>query len=287
MLPALLAPQVVVLTPTPHPIGALARILAKIATGDPAPVAKASEFELKLRRVTDGRFEGLQQLACYAPGIDRRKLVLVIDQFEELYTLCVDPIDRDAFIGNLLYAARYPSADVSIILTLRTDFIGNTQRHIELNRLVTEHAVIVPAMDELEIREAITKPANDAGRPLDPAVVELLVQDTVGRDGALPLLQFALQRLWDAMTKGKNPVEAFKEIGGVGGALAQEADQLYESLSAPHQKIIRRAFRAMVQLGEGVPDTRRRVDLNEIISNNFSTEEVLSVYALSLSQASV
>jgi hypothetical protein len=120
-------------------------------------------------------------------------------------------------------------------------------------------------------------PAADAGRPFDAALVELLVQDTLGRDGALPLLQFALQRLWDAMREGKEPGETFKAIGGVGGALAQEADQLYESLPDRQKKIVRRAFRGMVQLGEGVGDTRRRVDLAAIVTRGESREEVLSV----------
>jgi WD domain, G-beta repeat len=276
-LPTLLAPRVVVLTPTAHPLEALAQILARLATDDPAPISKAAEFEGELRLSTEGRFEGLRRLARYVPEIDRRKLVVVVDQFEETYTLCQETSVQDAFIGNLLVAARDAGADVSVILTLRTDFIGNTQRHLDLNRLVTDQGILVPAMDATEVREAITRPAANAGQPFDPALVELLVQDTVGRDGALPLLQFALQQLWDAMRNGKDPAEAFKDIGGVGGALAQEADQLYESLPEPQQKIVRRAFRGMVQLGEGVGDTRRRVDLNAIVSKESSRDEVLRV----------
>src|SRR5262249_57080484 len=124
-----------------------------------------------------------------------------------------------------------PGGDVSIIFTMRTDFIGSTQRNVDLNRIVTEQGLIVPAMNADELREAIGRPAANAGHPFDDALVELLVQQTVGREGALPLLQFALQRLWEAMAAGKDPTQTLQGIGGVGGALAQAPYQLYESLS--------------------------------------------------------
>jgi WD40 repeat protein len=276
-LPTLQAPRVVVLTPTAHPVEALARILVRVITDDQAPVTKVTDFEAELRRSTDGRYEGLRRLARFVPEIDRRKLVVLVDQFEETYTLCTDPTEQEAFVGNLLHAGRDAGTDVTVIFTLRTDFIGSTQRHPELNRIVTGQGIIVPAMDESEVRDAIMKPAADAGRPFDAALVELLVQDTLGREGALPLLQFALQRLWDATCEGKDSGETFQAIGGVGGALAQEADELYESLPDGQKKIVRRAFRSMVHLGEGVGDTRRRVDLDTIVSRGESRDEVLSV----------
>jgi hypothetical protein len=169
-----------VLTPTAHPVEALARILARIVTDDPAPVAKAMEFEAQVRLPKGGQYEGLRRLARYVPEIDRRRLVVLIDQFEEIYTLCTNPKEQDAFVGNLLHAAGDAGADVSVILTLRTDFIGATQRHPELNRMVTDQGIIVPAMDASEVREAITLPSMQAGRPFDAALVELLVQDTLG-----------------------------------------------------------------------------------------------------------
>jgi hypothetical protein len=276
-LPILEAPRVVVLTPTAHPLEALARILARVVTDDMAPIAKTAEFESELRRSADGRYEGLRRLARHVPEIDRRKLVVLVDQFEETYTLCTDPTEQDAFVGNLLLAAKDAGGDVSVIFTLRTDFIGSTQRHVDLNRIVTDQGLIVPAMDADELREAITRPAANAGHPFDPALVELLVEDTVGREGALPLLQFALQRLWEAMREGKDPTKTLQQIGGVGGALAQEADQLYDAMSERQKRIARRAFRGMVHLGESTSDTRRRVDLDSIVSKDESRDDVLDV----------
>lgn len=94
----------------------------------------------------------------------------------------------------------------------------------------------MPAMIEAELKEAILLPAMRAARgagmpnPLDQATVELLVQETIGRAGALPLLQFALNRIWDGLAKGKAAAETLRELGGVGGALAAEADRLLDDL---------------------------------------------------------
>jgi hypothetical protein len=264
-LPTLGVSRLVVLTPTAHPLEALARILARVVTDDMAPIAKAAEFEAELRRSTDARYEGLRRLGRFVTEIDRRKLVVLVDQFEELYTLCTDVKEQDALVGNLMQAAQDGGGDVSVIFTLRTDFIGSTQRRVDLNRIVTEQGLIIPAMDADELRETITRPAANAGYHFEPALSELLVQDTVGREGALPLLQFALQRLWEAIGEGKDPTKTLQEICGVGGALAQEADQLYDSMSERQKRIARRAFRSMVHLGESVGDTRRRVDLDSIL----------------------
>jgi WD40 repeat protein len=101
-----------------HPLEALARILARVVADDIAPIAKAAEFEAELRRSTDGRYEGLRRLARFVPEIDRRKLVVLVDQFEETYTLCTGPAEQDAFVGNLLHAAQDAGGDVSVKLSI-------------------------------------------------------------------------------------------------------------------------------------------------------------------------
>jgi len=125
-----------------------------------------------------------------------------VDQFEEIYSLCEDRDKRRAFVGNLLYAAGERSRYVSAICTFRSDFLGETHKNSQLNHLFAEQGVLVPAMGEDELRDAIREPAQQAGRELDPYVVDKLIEQTEDRDGALPLLQFALTRIWDGMNKG-------------------------------------------------------------------------------------
>jgi WD40 repeat protein len=131
----------------------------------------------------------------------------------------------------------------------------------------SDQSVIVPAMTEDELHRAIAEPAKRAGHPLDEATIDLLVKDTEGREGALPLLQFALSRIWEGLSDGKTPAATYREMDGVGGALAGKAQELYEKLSLPEQSIARRVFVGLVQLGEGTRDTRRRAKVETFMTS--------------------
>lgn len=259
--------RVAILVPGTHPLESLATVLARIVTQDLTPVAKTREFAGELRQVNEaGEYDGLRRITDVMPDIAIAPLVVLIDQFEEVYTLCKDTTERDAFIGNLLHAADDSAKRVTIIVTLRSDFLGETQKHSVLNRLFSEQGYLVPAMTPEELRQAIAKPAELAGHPLDTATIDLLVKDTEGREGALPLLQFALTRIWEGLAEGKQPAETLKVIGGVGGALAGEAQRIYDSLDEEGRAIARRLFLGLVQLGEGTKDTRRRALFDSLIS---------------------
>lgn len=255
--------RVAVLVPGTRPLEALAGVLAKAATDDPLPVEKAEEFERVLQNTTEtGTHEGLRRIASAIPGIREVPLVVLVDQFEEVYSLCKDLKQQRAFIDNLLHAASDPSGEVSVVITLRSDFLAETQRHEGLNPVIgSDQSVIVPAMTAAELRRAIAEPARKASHAFEEAVVDLLVKDTEGREGALPLLQFALTRIWDGLSEGSAPAVTYRKMGGVGGALAGKAQEIYEKLSATEQEIARRVFVGLVQLGEGTDDTRRRVFL--------------------------
>ena len=169
-------------------------------TGDPAPAQKAMEFEKVLRERPDG--DGLRFLAAQTLG--KAGVVLLVDQFEETYALCDDEAERGAFIDNLLNAGGAPNGRVSVVLTLRSDFLGAINHHLELSRMIARQNVVVPVMSEDELRSAIITPAKLTGqlRDIDPSTVELLIAQTVGREGALPLLEFILTRIWDEFRRG-------------------------------------------------------------------------------------
>ena len=269
--------RVAVLVPGSHPVEALATVLARMATLDPIPAAKTKEFEGLLKEASGGSYDGLRRIANVLPGISVSPLVVLVDQFEEVYSLCKDKQERIIFIENLIHAASDSAGYVSVIITLRSDFLSETQRHPALNQVIAARGVIVPAMSEDELRRAITKPAENAGHPLDEAVVTLLLKDTEGREGALPLLQFALTRIWEGLKKGVEPVKTLENIGGVGGALAQEAQRIFDNLNDEEQKIARRVFLGLVQLGEGASDTRRRADVDNLVGYKEQPESVKRV----------
>lgn len=279
--------RLAVLVPGTHPLEALATVLARIATNDSTPVEKSQEFERVLKtKSNEGNYEGLRRIADVLPDIEFSPLIILVDQFEEVYTYAFSLektereafiAERDAFIENLFCAAAEPTKRVSVILTLRSDFLGDTQQHPRLNKLFSTQGFLVPIMQPEELEIAIAKPAEQAGHKLDKAIVKLLVEQTQGREGALPLLQFALTRIWEGLQNRVDPAETLHNIGGVGGALAGEAQRLYESLSVDDQAIARCIFLALVQLNEDSGDTRRRAAVSELIASDGDEARVWSI----------
>jgi DNA replication protein DnaC len=251
-----------ILTPTDKPLTVLAERLAQLWGQSTTEVdEKKTEFERRLGAQT----EALTKIVATLPDIEAVPLVILIDQFEEIYTLCQQVQQTTAFINNIMSAVQDNRGHLSVILTLRSDFLAETQRHEALNQTIASQAVIVPMMSQDELRCAISTPAAQAGHPLDIATIDLLIEQTAEREGALPLLQFALMRLWEGLRDGIAPADTLHQIGGVGGALAQKAEQIYQSLSNREQQLARRAFLKLIQLGEGTKDTRRRVNLAELV----------------------
>jgi tetratricopeptide (TPR) repeat protein len=283
-IPGLTNPHVAVVVPHNEPIEALATVLARLATNDPAPVAKSREFADELRRINEGKVpDGLRRIANILPGADRHPLILLVDQFEEVFTGAPEA-ERSLFIQMLLDAALDRSGRISIVLTLRSDFLSATARYPTLDAAIAGCSELVPAMSEAELKEAILLPAVRATErlgipnPLDQGTVELLVEETIGRAGALPLLEFALHRIWEGLAQGTPGADTLRKLGGVGGALAAEADRLADDLAkSGKEDLVRRAFLAMVQLGEGVEDTRRRAKLSEVVAAGETPDEVVTI----------
>ncbi len=270
--------RVAVLVPGTQPLQALATVLARIAENDPTPVKKTREFAEELGLANQaGQYDGLQRIASALPEIGTVPLIVLVDQFEEVYSLCKDEIARDAMIANLLHAARDRSRYVSVVLTMRSDFLGETQKPPALNWVFSAQGFLVPTMDGDCLWEAIAQPAKQAGQPFDVATVNLLIQQTEGREGALPLLQFALTRIWEGLRQGETPAVTLERIGGVGGGLAGEAQRIYERLNAADQQIARRIFLGLVQLGDVIKYTRRRAVITSLVSPLDTVERVKQI----------
>jgi energy-coupling factor transporter ATP-binding protein EcfA2 len=274
-LPVCDSVRVATLIPGHRPLEALAMVLAKVATNEPTPIAKSEEFLAVLEKpcaVKPGmlgheqEFCGLRKIAALLPEIHTSPLIVFVDQFEEIYSLCDSPGEREAFISNLIQAASDRSQQVTVVVTFRSDFLRELQQDPPLYHLFSEQGVLVRPLLVEELHEAIAKPAELADHPLDEAVITLLLQQMQGQDHALPLLQFALTRIWEGLEEGLSEVETLTKIGGVGGALAGEAQRLYERLDEGDRALARRMFLGLVQLGEGSEDTRRRVLVSELIA---------------------
>jgi WD40 repeat protein/DNA-binding SARP family transcriptional activator len=220
--------------------------------------------ELSLRRVAARMLEGHPQAG---------RLLLVIDQFEELYTLCPQPELRQRFVDTLLAAVRpdHPGATPrgALLLTLRADFMGQALAYRPLANALQAGALLLGPMTRPELRAAIETPAKLQGAAFEPGLVDRIL-DNIGQEpGALPLLEFSLTLLWQRNEAGWLTHAAYEEIGQVEGALARYAEQVYGELDEADQMQARRIFEQLVRPGEGTEDTRRLATRDEIGEANW------------------
>jgi TIR domain len=204
-----------------------------------------------------------QSLPENASGI---LLVILVDQFEEVFTLCRNEELRGAFIRNLLYAGKVAQGQTLVILTMRADFYAKCAANAELAAAFSDHHVLVGPMTEDELRRAIERPIQLVGCELDAGLVDLLVQDVRHQPGALPLLQHALLELWNKREGRRLTVKAYQEIGKLEGALQRRADATLKTFSEEEQELCRRTFLRLTQPGEGTEDTKRRASMQELLS---------------------
>jgi WD40 repeat protein/class 3 adenylate cyclase/energy-coupling factor transporter ATP-binding protein EcfA2 len=201
--------------------------------------------------------------------------LLVVDQFEEVFTLCREEEERRDFIDALLEAAAH---DARVVIALRADFYGHCATYPRLASALEERQALVGPMTEEELRRAIERPAEHAGLLLEPGVVEGILRDVVGRPGALPLLSHSLLETWKHRSGRMLTLIGYLQSGGVQGAIAQTAETVYrDALSAEQQALARNAFLRLTELGEGTEDTRRRVSIVELVPRPEQEAEVHEV----------
>ena len=225
--------------------------------------------------VRAGDVAGIERACLLAPGSsplleveDDPAQLVVVDQFEELFTLCDDAGRREAFIDDLL-RLRGPVA-----IGVRADVYGRLAANAELACAVAANQVLLGAMSGDELERAVTEPARLAGLRLGPGLVELAVRDVAGEPGALPLLSHALRATWERRDGRTLTVEAYRETGGVASSIAQTADSVVASLSPERRQIARSVFLRLTELGEGAAESRRRATIEELVPEGVSSEVV-------------
>lgn len=197
---------------------------------------------------------------------DTDELLLVIDQFEELFTLVESEAIRTQFITNLLAALQDAQAKLRVIITIRADFLDRPLYYDDLGQLIGKHNKLVLPLSSAELERAIRRPAESIGAVFETGLVARIVQDVQGQPGALPLLQYALTEMFEQRRGYVIPIAAHDQIGGIIGALGKRADEVYNTLAPAAQTTARQLFLRLVTLGEGTEDTRRRVPRAEVAS---------------------
>lgn len=192
---------------------------------------------------------------------------IVVDQFEEVFTLCRDEAGRGAFFARLL--ALPPERPV--VLTMRADFWGDCAPYPALRAAMEARQRLIAPMDAAELRTAIEKQAAAVGLRFEADLAATIIDGVQGEPGAMPLLQHALLELWNRRHGRWLLAAEYRALGGVQGAIAKTAETVYAALSEPNQERMRDIFVRLTRLDEEAApgaerrDTRRRVSLDELV----------------------
>jgi WD40 repeat protein/DNA-binding CsgD family transcriptional regulator len=242
--------------PGAHPLDKLEVALIRVAAN------QASNLNQQLTR----NQRGLLRVADLILPNDSSELVLIIDQFEEVFTLVEDEAERQQFLNLLTTAVNDPRSRVRVVLTLRADFYDRPLNYPEFGDLVRHHMETVMPLSAKELERAINGPAQRSGVRFEDGLVASIVAEMNYQAGALPLLQYALTELFERRVGRLLTHQAYQEIGGAVGALAKRAEELYQELTPEGQEAARQMFLRLVTLGEGVEDTRRRTPRAELLA---------------------
>lgn len=212
----------------------------------------------------------------------RQRFVLLVDQFEELFTQTKDDRKRAGFIRLITAASLEKTTKVKIVLSLRSDFISHCTRYPVLRELMNQQIKLVGAMDPSDLVKAITKPSLKVGTEIDPALVAEIVEEMKGEPGALPLMSFALRDLFLAEKTEKDKpmdltLQEYLDHGGIQHALEKHANKAFNKFSLEQKDLAEIIFSKLIEVGEGRPDTRRTVEFKELIPVGTKLEDVLKV----------
>ncbi|MFJ3175124.1 helix-turn-helix domain-containing protein [Streptomyces roseus] len=285
---------VVRFTPTAHPLQELLDSTAKVLGGDPGiTVRELRERPRRLLEAVRGLLDGSPD-ETGGPGQTGEgrpasvRPVVLVDQFEELFTLCSDEDERRGFVHVLCaLATAEPGttapAPAVVVLGVRADFTGSCLDQPELAAAFTDGLFVLPPMSVAELRESITRPAELAGLTLEPGLVQLLLRDAGLREGpataadapaagpgdtpsgALPLVSHALMATWQRRSGSTLTVAGYEDSGGIQGAVAHTAESVFARLYPEEQRTIRRVLVALVHVAEGTGATRRRTSRAELM----------------------
>jgi len=275
----------VVLTPTVDPLKELVRLVPELAEAldDGCADYDEDKFTAKVR-------EAVAAYGERVAGAGARP-VLMVDQFEETFTLADDEQRRGLFVAAL-HAACTGEGQALVVLGVRADFYGRCLDYRELAEALQDRQMVLGAMTVAELREAVARPARAVGLTLEAGLVDLMLSDlgvNTTRNGqgtydagALPLLSHALLATWQRRQAGRMTVAGYRAAGGIQGAVAATAERAWADLDPAGQAAARPVLLRLVRVGEDTQDTRRRSSRQELLEQAISpapAEEALEVLA--------
>ncbi|NJN13960.1 MAG: hypothetical protein HC815_41260, partial [Richelia sp. RM1_1_1] len=267
--------QIKIFLPGVHPSHSLAEVFLDTEL---SRFKYASELA-KAKELIDKGADGLRQFVTSLVIDDTQRLVLVVDQLEEVFTLCKDNEERQRFFECLLGSLQQCGDKLCLVLTMRSDFFGKCteQEYSGLAQQIQQNLVTVTPMVREDLKKAIVEPAKKVELKIEPELVEEMLTDVANAPGILPLLQDTLTELWEKRSNNYLRVKTYSQIGGVMGTLRQRATAVYELFDEEEKATCKHIFLELTQLGEGTEDTRRRCLKQDLINKHYSEELVNTV----------
>ena len=266
-------------TPTAHPFEALARALAGEGADGKALMDALHADQLALR-----------DRAAELAGAGGR-LLLLVDQFEESFTLCKDEAERIAYVDALLAASGEPAfgsatTHCTVVLTLRADFYAPCLRHEKLRTALKTQQKPIGAMNRTELQRTIELPAQAGLWAFQQGLVEQILDDVGDEPGKLPLLSYALLETWKRRSGRVMTLAGYQAAGGVEKAISQTADRVLDDLTRQGRgDVARRILLSLVEPGDAGRATRRRELLRDLVSEEAESPEAKTLMALSARDA--
>jgi len=251
------------LVPGADPFESLEVALLRIAVNPPPSLVG------QLRNGTRGVLRGVRR--CL--GSDDDRLLIVIDQFEEVFT-SASPDDANSFLEALSVAVEDPMSPVRLVITLRADYYHRPLEHPAFAQVVKETAVEVTPLAGDEMERAIVEPARRLGVEFESGLPARIAAEAAGQPSPLPLLQYTLSEMFERRVGNQLTVDAYEEIGGLSGALSARAEELYAGADEVHRDALRRVLGRMINPGAESADLRRRVPIADL-GHDSSTAWVL------------
>jgi len=268
--------EVVTLRPGRQPLASLASVLQRLTTRSGADAQKqmVEHAQMLYRLRTEPGYVGT--LLRNRARATTSQLLLFVDQFEELYTLVADPEERRAFTAALSGVADDTAAPLRVVVSMRSDFLDRVGEDARFMEELSRGLVFLQAPDAAGLHEALIQPLEMVGYRFESsAMVDDMLRALAGMPGALPLLQFAAAKLWDARDRTNRllTIASYQAIGGIQGALATHADDVIAQLNAPQQKLAQKIFRRLV-----TPErTRAIVELADLYQLSADRAEVARI----------
>ena len=264
--------KIQILSPGKHPVDSLS---LSFLDDDLSDVQRG----IQLNHVKNSLRQGGEGLHTFVQATKSQRVVLVIDQFEELFTLCENQQERDDFCSCLLGALSQIPEKLCVILAMRIDFFGKCFEHqySGLGKKIEANVVAVPLMQPEELRQVVTKPAQKVNLAVEEELVEQILRDVQGSPGSLPLVQYSLTQLWQSREHNCLQLSKYVQLGGIGGTLDKRATEVYEQLTKVKQEVAKHIFLNLTRLGEGTEDTRRRVFQQDLVTAKYSKVLVAKV----------